>query len=85
MRSEIPVERPARTMALTKGAVQAIVGVLLCVVGVVWIGQGLGAIGGSFMTGHPVWAAVGVPCLVAGLALLARATAIRRHGTDPDA
>ncbi len=36
------------------------------------------------MTGHPVWAAIGVPCLIAGLALLARASAIRRHGTERD-
>ncbi|MGO9912865.1 MAG: hypothetical protein ACLPQS_17120 [Acidimicrobiales bacterium] len=65
-------------------AARAVAGVALCVVGVIWIGQGLGGIGGSVMTGHPVWAAIGVPCLIAGLALLARASAIRRHGTERD-
>ena len=36
-----------------------IIGVVLVVVGGVWIGQGLGAIGGSFMTGHAEWAVIG--------------------------
>lgn len=41
----------------------------LIVVGVIWIGQGLGIIGGSsFMTGEGVWAALGVGLIVAGVA-----------------
>ena len=32
---------------------------LLALVGIVWIGQGIGVIGGSFMTGSLVWAVVG--------------------------
>ncbi|MGO9195535.1 MAG: hypothetical protein ACLQK4_00215 [Acidimicrobiales bacterium] len=63
---------------------RGIVGVLLCLVGVIWIGQGIGAIHGSFMTGRPIWAAVGCPCLIAGIAVLARASALRRHRTEPD-
>ena len=43
--------------------------VLLTVVGVVWLGQGIGAIGGSFMSGEPVWAIIGAGMLV-GAAVL---------------
>ena len=38
--------------------------VLLAVVGLVWLGQGIGVIGGSFMTGEPVWAIIGAAMLV---------------------
>jgi len=56
----------------------------MCAVGVIWIGQGIGAIHGSFMTGSPFWAVVGAFCLIAGLSLLARAAGIRRRRQDPD-
>jgi hypothetical protein len=46
-----------------------VIAAVLALVGLVWIGQGLGFIGGSFMTGSPFWAAVGV-ALLAGAALL---------------
>lgn len=38
---------------------------LLALVGFVWLGQGIGAIRGSFMTGEPLWAVVGAALLVA--------------------
>lgn len=38
---------------------------LLALVGFVWLGQGIGAIGGSFMTGEPLWAIIGAVLLVA--------------------
>ena len=38
---------------------------LLALVGFVWLGQGIGAIGGSFMTGEPLWAIIGAVMLVA--------------------
>ncbi len=63
-------------------AVRTVVGLLLSIVGVVWIGQGMGAIHGSFMTGHPVWAVIGVPCLIAGLAVVAQARRARRERAD---
>jgi hypothetical protein len=49
------------------------VGLLMVVVGVVWTGQGLGIIGGSVMSGEPLWAVVGpvVALLGAGLAVTA--------------
>jgi len=41
---------------------------LLALVGLIFIGQGLGYIGGSGMTGQPFWAVVGVVLLVVGAA-----------------
>jgi hypothetical protein len=47
-----------------------VLGALLFLAGVVWIGQGLGWITGSFMTGSTFWAVTGAVCVVAGLVLL---------------
>jgi hypothetical protein len=57
-----------------------VVGLLMCVAGVVWIGQGLGFIPGSFMTGDPFWAAAGGVALVVGVALAASALRRPRDG-----
>jgi hypothetical protein len=43
--------------------------VLCMLVGVVWIGQGVGVIRGSFMTGQIEWSAIGA--VLAGVAALA--------------
>ena len=47
-----------------------VIGGLLFVTGAVWLGQGLGLISGSSMTGSSFWAVVGALCIVAGLGLL---------------
>ena len=47
-----------------------VIGAALLIAGAIWLGQGLGAIGGSFMTGSTFWAVVGAVCAVAGLGLL---------------
>jgi len=44
------------------------VGVGMVVVGLIWTGQGLGWIGGSFMSGVSLWAMIGP--LVAGLGVM---------------
>lgn len=49
-----------------------VLGVVFLVVGVIWLGQGVGLIGGSFMTGEAVWAVIGAVCIVLG-AFLVRA------------
>jgi hypothetical protein len=49
--------RPARL------AIAFVLGLL----GLIWLGQGLGFIGGSFMSGDPLWAAIGA--VLAGIAL----------------
>jgi len=51
--------------------------VVLAAVGVVWLGQGIGLIGGSFMSGEPLWAIIGAVMLVAAGVLT---VAARRHG-----
>jgi len=53
------------------GALLGGVGVVSCLVGAVWLGQGVGVIHGSFMTGRPLWAVIGAVLLVVGLALIA--------------
>jgi hypothetical protein len=47
-----------------------VIGGLLVVTGAVWLGQGLGLIHGSFMSGSTFWAVVGAACVVVGLGLL---------------
>ena len=56
------------------------IGVVLCAVGAVWIGQGTNHIKGSFMTGHKSYAALGVVLVAIGAALLvwALVSAMRR-------
>jgi hypothetical protein len=55
-----------------------IIGVVLCLTGAVWIGQGVGAVHGSFMTGHAEWAVIGAVAVFFGLALLLGARRIRK-------
>ncbi len=47
-----------------------ILGALLALTGIVWLGQGLNLISGSSMTGSTFWAVVGALCLAGGLFLL---------------
>jgi hypothetical protein len=53
-----------KKQALTVG------GAVLVFIGVIWTGQGLGYIGGSFMTGSTVWATIGPIVALAGVGLL---------------
>lgn len=46
-----------------------VVGVLLLLIGAVWIGQGLGYIRGSFMTGDIHWFWIGSAVGVVGVAV----------------
>jgi len=57
---------------------RGIIGMVLCLVGIVWIGQGLNLIGGSFMSGQGLWLGIGCVCLVVGVALLVWMGRIRR-------
>ena len=56
-----------------------LVGLLLVAAGIVWIGQGLGVLPGSFMSGDPFWAAAGGVALVIGAVLVMRARRRRPH------
>ncbi len=55
-----------------------IVAVLMVLVGAVWIGQGLGYIKGSFMTGDMRWFWIGVVVAVGGVALGAATRATKK-------
>jgi len=44
--------------------------VIAVVVGAVWVGQGLGYLPGSVMTGVRFWFWVGLACVLVGLGLL---------------
>jgi hypothetical protein len=50
--------------------VMIILGALLILTGVLWIGQGLGLIPGSVMTGDRTWFYVGIAMVVAGAVAL---------------
>jgi hypothetical protein len=50
--------------------VRVVGGTLLCLVGVVWILQGLDILTGSGMSGHAVWAVFGAVLLVVGAMML---------------
>jgi hypothetical protein len=52
---------------LEERAVRFVIGVALCLVGAVWVGQGVGWIGGSFMSGEAAWALIGAVAIVIGL------------------
>jgi hypothetical protein len=55
-----------------------VAGIVLCLVGVVWIAQGFGAMHGSMMTGHRQYAALGGLAVLVGIALLGWSTRGRR-------
>ena len=58
-------------------------GVLLTLIGVVWILQGIGVLLGSVMTGQSFWAWMGLLALIGGLALLFFGARRRVSGRAP--
>ena len=58
---------------------RGIVGIVLCLTGLVWIGQGTDVISNSkLMSGHGQYTLLGVVVLVIGLTLVAWAARIRK-------
>ena len=57
----------------------AVVGVAAVLAGLVWTLQGLGSVGGSFMSGATVWAVIGPVVALAGLVLIVIAGRSRRR------
>ena len=51
-------------------SLRLIIGIVLIIVGGVWILQGAGWLKGSFMTGQSRWLIIGIVCAVLGLGLL---------------
>lgn len=56
----------------TRSPARIAIAVVLLVVGAIWFLQGIGVIGGSFMTGATLWTLIGAACVVAGLLVLFR-------------
>jgi hypothetical protein len=57
---------------------RGVIGVVLCLAGLVWIGQGTNALSNStLMSGHGQYTALGVVVLAVGLGFLAWAWAVR--------
>jgi hypothetical protein len=49
---------------------RTILAIILIAIGLVWVGQGTGVLGGrSFMVGDPLWTVIGASCVIAGLAV----------------
>src|SRR5438067_13868748 len=70
---------PARRVGWMKRVVLIVVGGLVALTGLVWTLQGLGYIGGSFMTGATLWAVIGPVVLLAGLAIMVAGLRGRRR------
>ena len=51
--------------------VRRIVGTILVLLGGVWFFQGIGVIGGSFMSNNSTWVLIGAVVAIAGVALIA--------------
>jgi hypothetical protein len=49
---------------------RGIPGIVLCLIGAVWIAQGTNVLHGSGMSGQGMWAVIGVIVALVGLALL---------------
>jgi len=57
------------------------VGLLLDLIGVVWLLQGINVLPGSFMTGQPFWAGAGIVAMIVGMALVVFAMRHRAETT----
>ena len=49
-----------------------VIGLVLALIGLVWLGQGTGLIAGSAMSGSSFWAVVGIALLVAAVVVVMR-------------
>ena len=70
---ERPREGPAMRQILL-----VVIGVAAALAGLVWTLQGLGYVGGSFMSGATVWAVIGPLVALAGLVLIVVGMRTRR-------
>jgi hypothetical protein len=60
----------ARPAGRTRRPVLTGVGVVAILLGLLWVGQGLNLIPGSFMTGDPTWFVIGAVLALAGVVLV---------------
>jgi uncharacterized membrane protein HdeD (DUF308 family) len=57
-------------------------GVVACLVGALWIAQGLGAAKGSAMSGHPIYSVLGIAVVALGVWLIRSGLRHRRQPSD---
>ena len=50
----------------------AIAAAILLVIGIIWLLQGIGVLGGSVMTGVSIWAWIGGACILVAVILIGR-------------
>lgn len=65
--------RPNRNPWMRMSPLPRAIGVVLVVVGGVWVLQGIGVAQGSVMSGRIVWAVIGAVVILAGAVVLRRA------------
>jgi hypothetical protein len=63
-----------------KGSASIVIGPVCVLLGGLWFLQGIGVVGGSFMTGSRLWLFIGLVVLLGGLGLIGRAVAAGRRG-----
>ena len=61
---------------------RAVVGIIACLIGLLWIVQGLSSTKGSGMTGHKQYSVLGLVVVLAGVALLVWAWRIYSAGRE---
>jgi hypothetical protein len=66
------------------GALPRAIGIVLVVVGGVWVLQGIGIAQGSVMTGNAIWAVIGAVLVIAGAVVLRRALNSARAAIEAD-
>jgi hypothetical protein len=62
-----------------KQIVLVVIGLVAALAGLVWTLQGLGYVGGSFMSGATVWAVIGPIVAIVGLVLITVGLRSRRR------
>jgi hypothetical protein len=60
-----------------RNSILAVVGIIAAVAGGVFTLQGVGVLGGSFMSGSATWAVIGIALVILGVVLYSRATRTR--------
>ncbi|NYD74176.1 hypothetical protein [Leifsonia soli] len=58
-----------------------ILGIVLVLIGLLWTLQGLNVLGGSVMSGSPLWGTIGPLVLIVGVVLILVALLRRRRGS----
>jgi hypothetical protein len=77
------VARKGHQMKQVALTVLIVFGALAALAGAVWTLQGLGYIGGSFMSGATLWAVIGPIVVLVGLAIIVLALrGLRRSGSQ---